>query len=213
MKVNLQVIISALAMICPFTVVYSGLSAGSHAYGIDSLGHSLGSSSANKRHHLGPRCQTRIGFQPGSFVEGRSPGSRWTTLVTGEEAHPLLNLLEAYAENRPATGNHWTTVNNKSMMPPVVSMLFLGDSVDWRMMSHICNRFLKGAIMPVEARGYPQRRDSFTYCETSKRIKMGALYLPGVHPTGPYAWQTVKGNDQHRLNETVRLFRLAHGGL
>ena len=201
---SIEFMIKVLIIMAPLSTVYCGLASGSRAGGGDLAGHSLGSN----KHHLGrPRCLTRIGFQPGSFVEGRSPGSRWTTLVvSGKEAHPLLNLIEAYAEDRPlATGNKSTL--------PLISMLLLGDSVDWRMMSHICNRFLKGAIMPVEARGYPQRRDRFTYCDTNKRIKMGTLYIPGVHPTGPYAWQTVKGNDRHRLNDTVRLFRLAHGGL
>ena len=148
----------------------------------------------------GHRCLAQIGQRPGTFVEGRDPGSRWSVLGN-ESAHlPLLNLLQAYAAAGPAAA---------PSMPPTVSILLLGDSVDWRMMAHICERFLRGSIRPV--RDYPQRRDEFTYCDTTKRVKMGALYLPGVDPTGPYAWRTVKGNDLGRLNETVRLFRLAHG--
>ena len=180
--------------------------------------HSLGGNATLESSSLpmqltGRACSSRLGQLPGTFLLGQTPGDSFQFL---SPTAPRQNLLQRYAVPGGATtiGAPLQRSAEDSTPPgpqllPTVSILLLGDSVDWRMMAHVCSKFLGGNIQPTSE--YPARQQQFTYCNSSSSLKLGAVYLPGVHPTGPYAWGVAEGNDQQRLSAAVKLFRSSLG--
>ena len=178
--------------------------------------HSLGDNAALEPSSLpmqlpGRACSSRLGQLPGTFLLGQPHGENFQFLSSTK---PLHNLLKRYTMPESVGGAQQEPRISEGTSPPgaplpTVSILLLGDSVDWRMMAHACKKFLKGNIQPTSE--YPARQQQFTYCNSTSSLKLGAVYLPGVHPTGPYAWGVAEGNDQQRLSAAVKLFRSSLG--
>jgi hypothetical protein len=89
---------------------------------------------------------------------------------------------------------------------PQLSVLFLGDSVDWFIMETACLTHIKGET-PIQR---IDRFHSFNYCvppKGEKGVKLGQMYLPGVHPTGPYFLMEQKPNTLERIPLAISEFK------
>ena len=139
---------------------------------------------------------TRLHGESKSCAFGELPGS-------------FLSLSDASiaGERYKVLGDECQLENKLLVVPNIeqLSILFLGDSVDWFIMETACLIHIEGET-PIQR---IDRFHSFNYCvpPQGKGIKLGQMYLPGVHPTGPYFLMEQKPNTLERILLAISEFK------
>mmetsp|Transcript_12048 Transcript_12048/g.25898 ORF Transcript_12048/g.25898 Transcript_12048/m.25898 type:complete len:485 (+) Transcript_12048:462-1916(+) len=135
----------------------------------------------------------RYGELPGVFLPGQEAGARYQ--LHGRECR-LDNMIARLQAGDP------------ELVGRQMSILMLGDSVDWYAMKAMCKWILEGEVQPNEL----TRRQHLTWCETPKYplLQLGMMYIPGVHPAGPY-FNHLNPNTSSRITLGIEQFKAAFG--
>lgn len=115
---------------------------------------------------------------------------------------------ESVAGNRYQVHDSDCQLENKLLLVPSMelSVLFLGDSIDWFIMETACLMHIKGET-PIQR---IDRFHSFNYCVPplkTKGVKLGQMYIPGVHPSGPYFLMEQKPDTLERITLAISEFK------
>jgi len=125
-----------------------------------------------------------FGELPGLMNYSAQPGSRYQLYNTDCQLENLLVSRSAPVDD----GMDGMARSSADFTKQQLSVLLLGDSVDWYALATMCE-VMNGTLVPygaLQQRNYAinGRRDMMHCSASGNELHIGMHHLPGVHPTG-----------------------------